>query len=59
MDDDDLSDALEKLTAVLERQTGLQQQTNELLKTLIGAIDDLADLIGQLGSIDDEISGPN
>ena len=59
MDDDDLSDALEKLTAVLERQTGLQQQTNELLKTLIGAIDDLADLIGQLGPIDDEISGPN
>jgi hypothetical protein len=65
MDDHLLLDALADLRAAVERQTELQQQTNELLQVLITvlrdagqATADLAEIIGQLGPID-EVTGPH
>jgi hypothetical protein len=36
--DDDISDALADLKAVIEQQMVLQQQTNELLSTLVSVL---------------------
>ena len=64
--DDELAGALADLRAAIEHQAGLQQRTNELLQTLITVLNesgeataDLVEIIGQLGPINDEISGPN